>query len=356
MKPIRVLIVDDSALVRQILSQGLAKDPQIEVAGTAHDAYAARDLIVTKQPDVLTLDVEMPRMDGIEFLRRLMPQHPMRTIMVSSMTERGAKVTFDALAAGAIDFVTKPHGSQGLNAMISELCEKIKMAAKVDIHAKKYFHPAPQKMHSAIRDEPFPKSSHKIIAIGASTGGTEAIRKIVVQFPLTIPGIVVVQHMPPGFTKMFADRLNKECAIDIKEAENGDQIGPGQMLIAPGAKQMTVRREGENYRIVCQEAEKVNGHCPSVDVLFRSVAQHVGANAIGVILTGMGNDGAEGMSIMRKHGARTLGQDEKSSVVFGMPNEADKRGGVEHLISLDQMASAIFRALAPAHEPGRSEP
>ncbi len=346
MKQIRVLIVDDSALVRQILSQGLAADPEIEVVGTAEDPYVARDMIVTKQPNVLTLDVEMPRMDGIEFLRRLMPQYPIATVMVSSLTEQGAKITLDALEAGAIDFVTKPqsHVAGGVNAMISELRQKVKMAARVDVsHRKGQIVARPNA--TPLASHALAKSAHKVVAIGASTGGTEALRKIAVQFPRTMPGVVVVQHIPPGFTKMFAERLNEECAIEVKEAASGDQIAPGRMLIAPGAKQMSVRRSGGIYLMDCEDGEKVSGHCPSVDVLFRSMAQHVGANAVGAILTGMGDDGAAGMAMMREAGARTLGQDEKTSVVFGMPNEANKRGGVEQLVPLDQIASALIKLL-----------
>ncbi len=347
MKPVRVLIIDDSALVRQILSQGLATDPAIEVVGAAQDPYVARDLIVKTQPTVLTLDVEMPRMDGIEFLRRLMPQYPLPVVMVSSLTDRGAQITLDALEAGAIDFVTKPTSNVAsrLNNMIRELCEKVKMAAQVDVSYRKGQAIAAPRKSSTFVSRSLAKSTHKVVAIGASTGGTEALRKVATQFPSSMPGVVVVQHMPAGFTKMFAQRLNDESPMEVKEAETGDQVSPGKILIAPGERQMKVIRSGGIYRVECEPGEKVCGHCPSVEVLFQSVAKDVGANAIGVMLTGMGSDGADGMLLMRQQGARTLAQDEKTSVVFGMPKVAFERGGAERLVPIDKIPSAIFELL-----------
>lgn len=347
MKPIRVLVVDDSALVRQILSQGLSTDPEIEVVGAAQDPYVARDMIIAKQPNVLTLDVEMPRMDGIDFLRRLMPQYPLPIVMVSSLTDQGAKITLDALEAGAIDFVTKPTSNVvgGLQGMIQELVGKVKMAARVDVSHRKGKPIIKPRSSGPIASQALAKSTHKVVAIGASTGGTEALKAVAAQFPSTMPGVVVVQHMPPGFTKMLSERLNRECAIEVKEAISGDQIAPGRMLIAPGAKQMTVRRSGGIYLVDCVEGEKVKGHCPSVEVLFRSVAQNVGANAVGAMLTGMGDDGADAMVLMRQQGARTLAQDEETSIVFGMPNEAYKRGGAEKLVPLHQIAPNIIHLL-----------
>ncbi|MBF0286820.1 MAG: chemotaxis response regulator protein-glutamate methylesterase [SAR324 cluster bacterium] len=346
MKQARVLIIDDSALVRQILSQGLATDPAIEVVGVAQDPYVARDLIVTSQPNVLTLDVEMPRMDGIEFLRRLMPQFPLPVIMVSSLTDRGAQITLDALEAGAIDFVTKPKSNvaSGLNNMIHDLCEKVKMAAQVDVSYRKGQIAAPRKSSNFV-SRSLAKSTHKVVAIGASTGGTEALRKVANQFPSTMPGVVVVQHMPAGFTKMFAQRLNDECSMEVKEAETGDQISPGLMLIAPGEHHMKVMRSGGIYRVECEPGPKVCGHCPSVEVLFQSVAKYVGSNAVGAMLTGMGSDGADGMLLMRQQGARTIAQDEKTSVVFGMPKVAFERGGAERLVAIEDIPSAIFNLL-----------
>ncbi len=347
MKPVRVLVVDDSALVRKILSQGLAMDPSITVVGTAPDPYVARDMIVKLQPNALTLDVEMPRMDGVEFLRRLMPQYPLPVVMVSSLTDKGARITLEALEAGAIDFVTKPttNVAGGLNVMMGDLREKVKMAVQVDVSHWKGKSTKPTRPTTPIASHALAKSTDKVIAIGASTGGTEAIRKIAIQFPSTMPGVVIVQHMPAGFTKMFAERLNTQCAMEVKEATSGDRIAPGRILIAPGDKHMTVRRSGGLYLVDCNPGDKVCGHCPSVDVLFRSVAKYVGTNAVGVMLTGMGADGADAMVVMRKAGARTMAQDERTSVVFGMPKEAYNRGGAEKLVALPNVPNAILDLL-----------
>ncbi len=346
-KKIRVLVVDDSALVRQILTQGLELDPGIEVVGSAADPYQARDRILALHPDVLTLDVEMPRMDGVEFLRRLMPQHPLPVVMVSSLTQKGKQITIDALEAGAVDFVSKPMAdvARGLQAMMFELRTKVKIAATVNVaHWKSKRSELPK---STLRPSPgaLAESTDKVIAIGASTGGTEAIKKVITRFPATMPGVVVVQHMPAGFTKMFADRLNQLCAMEVKEAESGDRVMPGRILIAPGERQMKVIRSGGFYQVVCEAGEKVSGHCPSVDVMMHSVATHVGANAIGVMLTGMGSDGADGMLAMRRAGARSLAQDEESCVVFGMPKVAFERGGAERLLPLEEMAPAVMALL-----------
>lgn len=343
---IKVLIVDDSALVRNILSKGLGRDPGIEVVGTAPDVYIARDKIVLKKPDVITLDVEMPRMDGVEFLRRLMPQYPVPTVMVSAMTGPGAKTTLEALENGALDFVTKPTSSfgGGLEEMMGELIAKVKAASKVDVSEWKTGKKAPVR-----RPREMPRvlsgSTDKVIAIGASTGGTTAIRDVVTQFPADMPGTVIVQHMPPKFTKMFADKLNETTKIEVKEAETGDRIVTGRALIAPGGYHMKVERSGGTYLVRCFEGEKVNGHCPSVEVLFNSVAEHVGLNALGVMLTGMGKDGADAMLKMRETGARTFAQDEKSSVVFGMPGEAWKNGAAERLVNVYDIPETLINAL-----------
>ena len=299
-KVIRVLVVDDSALVRNILSQGLSIDPGIDVVGTASDPYIARDKIVELQPDVLTLDVEMPRMDGVAFLRKLMPQYPIPTIMVSSLTQRGKQITIDALEAGAIDFVSKPTSNvaSGLNAMLMELRAKIKIASTANVSHWKGRRPLQAPQGARATSNALAESTDKVIAIGASTGGTEAIRQVVEEFPATTPGVVIVQHMPPGFTKMFSDRLNQLCKMQVKEAEDGDRIRSGLILVAPGGMQMKVVRSGGFYQVRCGGTDKVSGHCPSVDVMMHSVAQHVGANAIGAMLTGMGQDGAEGMLAM----------------------------------------------------------
>ncbi len=345
--PYKLLIIDDSALVRNILAKGLSQDPDINVVDTAKDPYDARDKILQYKPDVLTLDVEMPRMDGVEFLRRLLPQYPIPVVMVSALTERGKAITLDALDAGAIDFVTKPsYGvASGLNSMLNELSEKVKMAAKIDVsHLKKS---VKAEKPSPIKPTALAVSTDKVIAIGASTGGTEAIRSIITRFPRNISGVVIVQHMPAGFTSMFSKRLNEISQVEVKEAESGDRVMNGRVLIAPGDYHMELVRSGGLYKVVCHEqGEKVCGHKPSVEVLFRSVAKHAGANALGVMLTGMGHDGADGMVMMREAGARTLAQDEESSVVFGMPKEAYVRGGAERLVPLDEMPREIIRVLS----------
>lgn len=345
-RPIRVLVIDDSALVRQALSKGLSLDPLIQVVGTAGDPYAARDQIMKLDPDVLTLDIEMPHMNGVEFLRKLMPQYPLPVVMVSALTERGKQITLDALDAGAVDFVTKPKATSpgGLSEMLSELAAKLKIAATVDVkHWRQRPNPAgaPRKERSRIASY----SDRCLIAIGASTGGTEALRVVLTGLPADCPGILVVQHMPPGFTKMFAERLNSMCAMEVKEAETGDSVQPGRILIAPGDRHMTVRARSGNYEVVCESGPAVCGHCPSVEVLFDSVARHVGARALGVMLTGMGCDGADAMLAMRQAGAATLAQDENTCAVFGMPKEAFKRGGAASLIPLEQIAATVLTLL-----------
>ncbi len=346
-RKVRVLVVDDSALVRQLLSTGLGMDPGIEVVGTAIDPYAARDKIVELKPDVLTLDVEMPRMDGVEFLRRLMPQYPLPVVMVSSLTQKGKQITLESLEAGAVDFVAKPttNMAQGLNAMMAELRTKIKIASTANVSHWKSQRPAPA-VTAPTSPRALAESTHKVIAIGASTGGTEAIRKVVAAFPATMPGVVIVQHMPAGFTKLFADRLNQFCAMEVKEAASGDRVLPGRILIAPGGRHMKVMRSGGLYQVVCEAGETVSGHCPSVDVLMHSVAEQVGANAVGVMLTGMGADGAAGMLAMRRTGARTMAQDQATSVVFGMPKVAFERGGAERLLAIDRIPAEVMNLLS----------
>ncbi len=348
---VRVLIVDDSALIRQIMTKGLNMDPEIEVIGAAPDSYIARDMIVKYNPDVLTLDVEMPKMDGVEFLRRLMPQKPMPVLMVSSLTQRGGRITFEALDAGAIDFITKPSANvvNAMFDMIFEVQQKVKMAAKVNIQAylatKKFSRRVPLKASATLAE-----STNKVIAIGASTGGTEAIRQIITRFPASTPGVVIVQHMPPGFTKMFAERLNGESEMNVKEARTGDKVMQGTVLIAQGDYHMNVIRSGGEYRVNCRQNEKVNGHRPSVEVLFDSVAKYAGPNSIGVILTGMGNDGAEAMARLRKTGARTIAQDEATSIVFGMPKVAYKCGGAERLVPIQSIAQSVLNILAEKNQ------
>lgn len=350
-KKIRVLVVDDSALVREILSKGLAQDPGIEVVGTAPDPYAARDKIVKLTPDVLTLDVEMPRMDGVEFLRKLMPQYPLPVVMVSALTERGKRITLDALEAGAVDFVTKPGANlaEGLATMMLELRTKVKIASGANVAYWKHRREEQRATASdggVIACRALDETTDKVIAIGASTGGTQAITSVVTRFPANAPGIVIVQHMPAGFTKMFAERLNGLAAMEVKEAENDDRVMHGRVLIAPGDHHMEVVRSGGVYRVRIGAGEKVCGHRPSVEVLMRSVAREVGANAIGVMLTGMGGDGADGIRAMREAGAKTIGQDEASCVVYGMPKVAFERGGIDEVQPLDEIAGTIITMLA----------
>ncbi|MCR4291742.1 MAG: chemotaxis response regulator protein-glutamate methylesterase [Candidatus Kuenenia sp.] len=341
---IKVLIVDDSAVVRKILSSGLSKYPDIEVVGTAPDPFVARDKIVTLKPDVVTLDVEMPRMDGISFLQRLMAYYPLPVIMVSSLTQSGCETTLKALEVGAVDFVAKPtmDVSTSLNDVMDELVEKIRTSVKVKIK-KKVLKTTdtkrPQTSHALI------KTTHKIVAIGASTGGTEALKEVLTQMPPNAPGIVIVQHMPALFTKAFADRLNTLCAIRVSEAKDGESVVPGMALIAPGGYHMALNRSGARYYVTINQDPPVRRHRPSVEVLFESVAKYAGANAIGVIMTGMGDDGACGLLKMKEAGANTIAQDEESCVVFGMPKEAIKLGAAEKIVSLEKIPSAILSFL-----------
>jgi len=339
---VRVLIVDDSALVRQILHQGLEKDPNIKVVGTASDPFQARDEIVKLRPDVLTLDVEMPRMDGVEFLRKLMPQYPVPVVMVSSLTERGQKTTLEAMAAGAVDFVAKPKSDPAaLEMMMDELRTKVKIASTANVSHWKHQQYAPT-VGGPVSAKASPQhSSTKVVAIGASTGGTEALREVICGFPQHWPGTVVVQHMPAGFTKMFADRLNGLAQVVVKEAEDGDAIIDGRVLVAPGGKQLEVVRAAVGWKVKIFDAPLCCGHRPSVEQMMNSVAKNVGNKAVGAMLTGMGADGANGMKAMRDAGARCIAQDEATCVVFGMPKEAFERGGAERLVPLSKIAATL---------------
>jgi two-component system chemotaxis response regulator CheB len=346
----RVLIVDDSAVMRQLLTEILSHDPELEVVGAASDPIVARDKIKALNPDVLTLDVEMPRMDGLSFLEKLMRARPMPVLMVSSLTEQGAATTLRAMELGAVDFVTKPKIDvrTGTLDLADEIVQKVKSAARARPRALSPHAAAPTRghAHAAPHAGALLKSTHKVIAVGASTGGTEALREFLVPLPSDTPGIVIVQHMPASFTRSFADRLDQQCQMRVKEAEDGDRILPGHVLIAPGDFQMRVHRSGAVYNVRITQDEPVNRHRPSVDVLFDSCAQSLGANAVGVILTGMGADGARGMAAMRKAGARTLAQDEATCVVFGMPREAILAGGVEQTLPLQDLPNATLRAVA----------
>lgn len=359
MTKIRVLVVDDSAFVRQMLTRMLAEDPGIEVVGAAPDPYAARERIKALNPDVLTLDVEMPRMDGVTFLANLMRLRPMPVVMVSSLTEHGAEVTLRALELGAVDFVTKPKVdlAHTLDDYAEEIRAKVKAAAAARIQPRTASvscgagSRAPQRAASAGHL----RTTERLIAIGASTGGTEAIKEVLLALPADAPGIVITQHMPQAFTGAFARRLDGLCAMTVCEAQDGQQILPGHAYIAPGSHHLLVRRDGARYVCQLSDGPPVNRHRPSVDVLFHSVARSAGPNAIGVILTGMGADGAEGLGKMRAAGAHTLAQDEKSSVVWGMPGSALKRGAVAEVLPLGAIAARLLaleeeRRAVRAHE------
>jgi len=354
MAKVKVLIVDDSALVRKLLSEMLATSPDIEVVGVAQDPYIAREKIKQLSPDVLTLDVEMPRMDGLTFLKNLMRLRPMPVVMVSSLTEQGADVTLRALEMGAIDFVTKPKLdlAEGLGEYRDELVEKIMAAAAVSETALLMRADALKVNRKNSADAVIEKriSKHyrttdRLIAIGASTGGTEAIKDVLIEMPPDTPGIVITQHIPEGFSEPFAKRMDSLCAIRVKQAEDHEQILPGHAYVAPGNAHLLVVRDGAKYRCRLNDGPPVNRHIPSVDVLFRSVAQNVGPNAVGVILTGMGGDGAEGLYEMHEAGAKTIAQDEKTSVVWGMPGEAVKRGGVDITLPLNKISANLLKLL-----------
>lgn len=337
MKPIKVIVVDDSLLFRNLLVQSLNSDPNIQVVAQAGDPYDARDAIVKYKPDVMTLDIELPRMSGIEFLKKLMPQYPLPVVVISALDSK----VFEALEAGAVEFVNKPTGlnrGQLEQFLQRELVTKVKIASTAKVGKLK-------KVDSSVNGQLSGVSTDRIVAIGASTGGTEAIFEVVRQFHRDIPGVVIVQHMPPGFTKMYADRLNNQCEVAVKEAQTGDRVLQGQVLIAPGDKQMRVVKVGNAYQVECRGTEKVNGHCPSVEVLFNSVAKVAGAKAVGVILTGMGGDGAKGLLAMRQAGAQTIGQNEASCVVYGMPKVAYDMGAVQHQLELSAIAGKVYQLL-----------
>ncbi len=348
-KKIKVLIVDDSALVRKILKDGLSADPDIEVIGTARDPYQARDILVLKRPDVITLDVEMPRMDGVTFLKKFMPVYPTPTVMVSSLTERGKKITIEALEAGAVDIVTKPRTgiSDDLPRMLKEIRQKVKQAAKVDLSRfAKQKKIVPSVIKPLRATKALDESTDKVIAIGASTGGTEALARILPAFPRISPGIVIVQHMPEGFTRSFAERLDSLCQMKVKEAQDNDRVLPGLCLVAPGgARHMEIIRSGGQYRVHLKTGEKVSGHRPSVDVLFHSVAVNAGKNAAAALMTGMGRDGADGLLAIRNAGGRTLAQDEPTCVVFGMPRAGWENGGAEMLVPLQNIPSVLLNMI-----------
>jgi two-component system, chemotaxis family, protein-glutamate methylesterase/glutaminase len=344
---VRVLIVDDSAMVRQTLQQVLSSDPDIEVIGTAGDPFVAAERLEEELPDVITLDIEMPRMDGLTFLQKIMSQHPIPVVICSSLVGEGAQSTLRALDYGAVDVIAKPK--MGTKQFLEEskviLCEAVKAAAKVKARV-----PAPRMVEPKLNaDSALAKptgamveTTEKVIVIGASTGGTEALKTVLEKLPADCPGIVIVQHMPELFTRAFAGRLDSLCAISVKEAETNDTVLRGRALLAPGNHHMLLKRSGARYFVEIKDGPLVCRHRPSVDVLFRSAARYAGKNSVGVILTGMGDDGAQGMLEMKQAGAHTIAQDEATSIVFGMPNEAIKRGGVDKILPLGSVAKAIL--------------
>jgi two-component system chemotaxis response regulator CheB len=341
---IRVLVVDDSAFVRKMMTVELGKDKQIEVVGTAQDPYFARDKILELKPDVILLDIEMPKMDGLTFLRKLMASYPCRVIIVSSLSKKNSEVAMKAFEFGALEEVAKPSVAYSISNMSGELIEKIKQVAQVpEYKLKKIKTVKKEKKEELSSDKAMIKTTNKIIAIGASTGGTEAIKTVLEDLPNTLPPIMIVQHMPPYFTKSFADRLDSICSMKVKEAEDMELLSPGKALIAPGNIHMELKRSGALYYAKLVDKPRVFHQRPSVEILFDSVAKYAGKNALGVILTGMGRDGAQGLLNMKNAGAYTIAQDEKSSIVFGMPKEAINLGAADKVAPLDQIGSLIKR-------------
>jgi two-component system chemotaxis response regulator CheB len=357
---VRVLIVDDSASVRQTMSAILSADPEIEVIGTASDPFVAARRIQDEIPDVITLDVEMPRMDGITFLRKLMAQHPLPVVMCSSLTEDGSATLMQALEAGAVDVILKPRTDipQFLQEASIRICDSVKAAARARLRRAPGYLPAraavpfvPQPkltadviMPAPIAGQAMVRTTETVVCIGASTGGTESLRVVLEALPVDCPGITIVQHMPEKFTEAFARRLDSLCAMEVKEAADGDTVLRGRVLIAPGNRHMLLQRSGARYYVAVKDGQLVSRHRPSVDVLFRSAARFAGSNALGIIMTGMGDDGARGLAEMKTSGAATIAQDEASSVVFGMPKEAIARGAAGKIVSLDALAGEIMRA------------
>lgn len=343
--PIRVMVVDDSALVRTVLKEGLEKDPELHVIATARDPYEARDLLVKERPDVITLDVEMPRMDGVTFLKKFMAVIPTPTVVLSSLTTQSSQLALEALQAGAVDVVTKPSSNvaDGVQKMMGELITRVKVAANAQVEQR-------QSQIESVAQRPLEHSTDLIIGLGASTGGVAALGRILPAFPAWSPGIVIVQHMPEHFTKSFAERLDGLCEMRVSEAADGDRVLRGHILIAPGGtRQLEIHRVGGEYRVRLEERGLVNGHCPSVDVFFHSLAESVGANAAACLLTGMGNDGAEGLLHLRRAGGHTYAQDHASCAVWGMPAAAEALGAASAFLPLEQIPRTMLEALHKAH-------
>lgn len=342
---IKVLVVDDSAIVRKVFSEQLSKQKGIMVVGTAQDPYVARDKIVQLKPDVITLDIEMPRMDGITFLRKLMKYFPLPVIIVSSLTTKGSKLALEALSIGALEVISKPDSAYSVGDMSLQLAEKIRA-----VNGARLSMPAPNKEAvdkplKVLNSRALAATTNKIIAIGASTGGTEAIKNVLTRLPQNSPGVVVVQHMPAKFTTSFSERLDELCQMSVAEAKDGDTVTNGRVLIAPGNFHMIFKRSGARYYVVIKKGPLVHYQRPAVDILFKSVARYAGANAIGIILTGMGKDGADGMLEMKNAGAINIAQDEKSCVVFGMPKEAINIGAVDHVLDINSVANKAISFL-----------
>ncbi len=352
---IRVFVVDDSAIVRKKLTEDLNKYPDIQVVGSAIDPYVARDKIVRLNPDVITLDVEMPRMDGITFLKKIMRFFPKPVIIISSLTKQGSDLAMVALESGAVEVLCKPGGSYSVGDLTLQLARVIRAAAKANMKNKHLFEPPvipqkPPEINTPLNLGGLKHTTDKIIAMGASTGGTEALKQVLMGLPADSPGIVIVQHMPPKFTTAFAERLNSLVPLDVKEAEDGDRVLMGRVLIAPGNYHMLLKKSGSDYFVQVKEGPMVHHHRPSVDVLFHSVASVAGNNTIGVMLTGMGGDGSIGMKEMHDKGAHNIAQNEDSCVVYGMPKEAIKLGAVDQILHINEISSAIIDAVRALHE------
>jgi len=345
---IKVLVVDDSAVVRNVLQQELARDPEVEVVGAAPDPFVARDLLLEREPDVVTLDVEMPRMDGITFLKKIMRYRPTPVVVVSSLTPKGGELAMEALASGACAVMCKPGAAYSVGDMTAELLETVKAVAASGLRRI----PLPLEPVASAPVTALARTTHQVVAIGASTGGTVAVERILAALPPNAPGVVVTQHMPEQFTRYFAQRLKQQTRLDVREARSGDSVVPGVVLVAPGNLHMLVKRSGARYVVEVKDGPRVNRHRPSVDVMFRSVARAAGRNAVGVLLTGMGGDGAHGLLAMREAGARTMAQDEATCVVFGMPKVAIDLGAVDAVLPLGRIAPEIVRS---AEEWARTE-